>query len=73
MKCIEINHSIINLELVKRVDLIKSQFGGYILRIDNTDFDIKDAAKLYKQIKEIMLEKYKNPYDISKLLGKQRG
>lgn len=72
MKCIEINHSIINLELVKRVDLIKGQFGGYILRIDDTDFDTPKAQQMYKQIKEIMLEKYRNPYDISKLLGKQR-
>lgn len=72
MRCIEINHSIINLDLVKRVDLIKSQFGGYILRIDDTDFDTPKAQQMYKQIKEIMLEKYKNPYDISKLLGKQR-
>lgn len=72
MKCIEINHSIINLDLVRRVDLIPAQFGGYILRIDDVDYDTKNAVKLYKQIKEIMLEKYKNPYDISKLLGKHR-
>ena len=72
MRCIEINHSIINLELVKRVDLIKSQFGGYVLRIDGVDFDTPKAQQIYKMIKSMMLEKYKNPYDISKLLGKQR-
>lgn len=72
MKCIEINHSIINLELVKRVDLIKGQFGGYILRIDGVDYDTPKAQQMYKTIKSIMLEQHKNPYDLSKLLGWQR-
>lgn len=65
---IEINDKLINLEHVKEVSVNASQFGGKRLCIDGVSYDVKNADALYGRIKSMVLEKHKNPYDITKLL-----